>query len=356
MRRFAAGGWDVLWVEGVAMRGVAGTGRTELRRVVAKLRASSGVRCVQERLYVLRPLPIPPAGRAGRALQLHVLERQVTQSVRRLGLGPPVVTWFSIPVAAPLRGRLGDTASVLYYQDRYDEFSHVDQAYLRSCLRSLAEECDVAIASADELAADLRSLGASPVVVSHGVEVDRFARAAPVPAQLDGFERPLIGCVGLVDDHLDMAAIRAVADAQRGTVVLVGSINTDVTSLQHPRIRFVERRPYAEMPAFMQAFDVCLVPFTRNRLTAAVNPIKLREYLAAGRPTVASALPEVEPYVDVVELVADGGDWAAAVARAVADDGESRRSERRRRVTGESWDVAFRRIEDLVMPLVEPGR
>lgn len=356
MRRFAASGWDVLWVEAVAMRSVAGAGRAELRRVRAKLRSLGGLRCVEERLHVLRPLPIPPAGRAGRAMQTRVLRRQVMHSVRQLDLGLPAITWFSVPVAAPLRGRVGDHASVLYYQDRYDEFSHVDRSYLRQCLRSLAGGCDLAIASAEELADDLRALGANPVVVSHGVDVDRFSQPAPSPPQLEGFERPLIGCVGLIDDHLDMAAIRAVAGSMgRGTVVLVGDTNTGVASLGHPRIRFVGRRPYAEMPAFMQAFDVCLVPFVHNRLTAGVNPIKLREYLAAGRPTVATALPETEPYGDVVELVRDG-DWPAAVARAVMEDDERRRAQRRARVAGESWDVTFDRVEGLVSPLLQRDR
>jgi glycosyltransferase involved in cell wall biosynthesis len=354
MRRFAADGWDVLWVEAVAMRSLAGSGRAELRRVRSKLRATSGLRCVEERLHVLRPLPIPPAGRAGRAIQLAMLRVQVTRSVRQLRLGPRAVTWFSVPVAAPLRGRLGDRASVLYYQDRYDEFSHVNRPYLQRCLRSLAEGCDLTIASGQELAQDLRALGASPVIVRHGVDVERFARQAPVPPQLVGLERPLIGCVGLVDDHLDMAALRAIAQSiDRGTVVLVGGVNTDVAGLRHPRIRFFDRRPYVEMPAFMQAFDACLVPFAHNRLTAAVNPIKLREYLAAGRPTIAAALPETTPYADVVELVNDGGDWAAAVARALADDDACARTRRRDRVAGESWDVSFRRIEALVSPLLE---
>jgi glycosyltransferase involved in cell wall biosynthesis len=356
MRRFAASGWDVLWVEAVAMRSVAGAGGAELRRVRAKLRHPGGLRRVEERLHVLRPLPIPPAGRAGRAVQARVLRRQVLDCVRRLHLPSPAITWFSVPVAAPLRGRLGDHASVLYYQDRYDEFSHVDRSYLRHCLRSLADGCDVAIASAAELACDLRALGADPVVVSHGVDVERFSQPAAPPPQLEGLERPLLGCVGLIDDHLDMAAIRAVAESiDRGTVVLVGGTNTDVAALRHPRIMFVGRRPYAEMPAFVQAFDVCLVPFAHNRLTAAVNPIKLREYLAAGRPTVATALPEIEPYGDVVELVRRG-DWAPAVVRAIMDDDAPKRARRRARVAGESWDVAFGRIEALVSPLVERDR
>ncbi len=354
MRRFARAGWEVLWVEGVAMRSVAAAGRTELRRVAAKLRARSQLRCVEQRLHVLRPLPIPPAGPGGRALQQLMLHRQVTHALRELKLGPPALTWFSVPVAAPLRGRLRERASVLYYQDRYDEFTHVDSAFLRRCLRSLAIGCDVAIASAEQLAADLRGLGANPVVVPHGVDLDRFSRPVAPPAALQALEPPIIGCVGLVDDHLDMAAIRSIAQSlDRGTVVLAGGVNTDISPLDHPRIVHVERRPYEEMPSFIQRFDACLVPFARNRLTQGVNPIKLREYLAAGRPVVATALPEIEPYGDVVELVRTRDGWPAAVARALAADDEDARAIRRQRVAGESWDVAFERIEALLTPLLE---
>ena len=93
--------------------------------------------------------------------------------------------------------------------------------------------------------------------------------------------------------------MRAIAGSlQHGTLVLVGGLNTDPAPLAHPRIRLLGRRDYADMPAYVQAFDACLVPFARTRLTAGVNPIKLREYLAAGRPTVATELPETVPYAD----------------------------------------------------------
>lgn len=356
MRRFAQSNWNVLWVEGVPMRSVAAPGRTELRRIAAKLRARSGLRTVLPGLHVLRPLPVPPAGRIGRALQLLILRRQVVRALRELGLDPPALTWFSVPVTAPLRGRLGEQASILYYQDRYDEFSHVDRGFLRYCLRSLAVGCDISVASAEELAADLRLLGASPVVVPHGVDVDHFARAVALPAELEGLERPIIGYVGLIDDHLDMNAIRSVAESlERGVVVLVGGRNTDASPLDHSRIVMIDRRPYPQMPAFIQGFDACLVPFSRNRLTEGVNPIKLREYLAAGRPVVATALPEIVPYGDVVRLVRSDEDWPTAVAQAIASDDREARVLRRQRVAPESWDAAFASIESLVIPLVEPA-
>src|SRR4051794_3018190 len=100
MRRFARRGWEVLFVEGIPMRGVSAADRAELRRVVAKVRARAGTRLVDERLRVVRPLPIPPAGRIGRGVQLAALRAQLRSVIRRAGLdGASAVSWFSVPVA-----------------------------------------------------------------------------------------------------------------------------------------------------------------------------------------------------------------------------------------------------------------
>lgn len=357
MRRLA-GRWDVLFVEGLPMRSVTVRSRGELRRVARKLRGRAGLREVEPHLHVLRPPPIPPAGRAGRGALLATVRAQVLHARRRLGLGGPAVSWFSQPIAAPLRGRLGDRATVFYYQDRYDAFSHVDAAHLRTCVAALARESDVAIVSARALADDLRALGAEPHVVPHGVEVERFLPDVAAPDDLRSLEPPLIGCVGLIDDHLDLDAIRAVADGlERGTVVLVGGANIDLAGLRHERIALLGRRPYDTMPGYVASFAVCLVPFARNRLTLGVNPIKLREYLAAGRPVVATDLPEIHPYADVVEL-ADGPDaFVDAVRHALAPgyDSPHERALRRARVAAESWDAVAARVEELIAPLVLDG-
>jgi glycosyltransferase involved in cell wall biosynthesis len=354
MRRFA-GRWEVLFVEGLPMRALAMDGPAELRRVAAKLRARAGLRTVAPHLHVLRPPPIPPAGRAGREVLLEVLRRQVLGARRRVGATGPAVSWFSQPIAAPLRGRLGDGGSVLYYQDRYDAFSHVDAELLRRSLTALARGCDVSIASAAALADDLRDLGAEPHLVPHGVELDRFVGAPEPPPDLEGLERPLVGCIGLIDDYFDFAAVRAVADRlERGTVVFVGAANTDVAALRHPRIALLGRRPYDTIPAYVAAFATCLVPFAVNRLTVGVNPIKLREYLAAGRPVVATDLPETVRYGEVIELAGDPDGFAAAVLRTLAPgyDTEAARARRRASVAGESWDAVAGRIDALMLPLV----
>jgi glycosyltransferase involved in cell wall biosynthesis len=356
MRRYAER-YDVLFVESVPMRSLALGGGGELRRIWRKLRAGVGLRTVEPGLHILRPIPIPPSGRIGRYLQRVALVAQIRWAQRRLKLHGPLLSWFSLPVAAPLLGRFGEQGSILYYQDRYDEFSHVDAPYLRTCLEKLARGCDIAVVSAEELGADLRSLGAVPILVPHGVDVDRFAGVPPMPSDLKALPKPLVGYVGLIDDYLDLELLVRLADRlHEGTLVLVGAANTDVSMLRHDRIELLGVRPYESIPAYISNFDCCLIPFQVNRLTVAVNPIKLREYLAAGRPVVSTPLPELSRYGDVA-TIASREDFVDAVVDVLESvDSESARQARRLSVAGESWDQAAATIEDLFSALLAPHR
>ncbi len=342
--------YSVLFIEGVAMRGAVAD-RHEIQRIVAKLRRPRVLRTVAPGLHVLRPLPIPPAGRLGRVAQLGILRAEIENAIRRLRLRGPRLCWFSQPLMAPLLGRFGERAAVLYCQDRYDAFSHVDAALIQAHMTTLAARCDRAIATSAKLADDLRRLGADPVLLPHGVDVARFATSSAVPEDLGRLERPRIGFVGLIDDHLDFDAIVEVADSlKRGSVVLVGGTNTDVRRLRHRRIAMLGPRPYAEIPAYLQGFDVCILPFRASRLNEAVNPIKLREYLAAGRPTVTAPLPEVLPYRSGVEIANGPLEFAHRVGVALEpmQDSPAARARRRRLVAAESWDTVAARLDTLL--------
>lgn len=360
MRRLARS-WDVLFVEGVPMRSVALGDRAEARRLLQKARPQRLLRTVEPGLHVLRALPIPPSGRGGRRLQLRALEAQILRARRKTGMRGPVVSWFSLPTVAGLRGRFGERGSLFYYQDRYDRFSHVDAAFVRRCVAELARGCEASIATGAELAGDLKALGADPITVPHGVEIARFAQEGlSEPLDLRDLERPLVGYTGLIDDYLSFDHLLAVADRlERGTIVLVGRANTDVRSLMaHPRIRLLGRRPYEEMPTYLAAFSCCLVPFDGSELSRGVNPIKLREYLAAGRPTVSTPVPAVMPYEGVIEIADGAGAFADAVQASLEapNDTTEARERRRARVANEDWDGVVDRIEPVLRRLLSANR
>jgi glycosyltransferase involved in cell wall biosynthesis len=353
--------FDVLFVEGVPMRGTI-MERHELRRIGAKLKRVRQLRTVMPGLHVLRPLPVPPSGEVGRRLQLAVVHAEVIAAIRRRSLSGPRLVWFSQPLLGPLLGRLGERGSILYYQDRYDAFTHVDGGLLRRHLAMLARRCDVSVATAGALASDLKALGVTATLLPHGVDIGRFAQPRAAPADLAGLEQPLIGFVGLIDTYLDLQAIRATADRlTRGTVVLVGGTNIDPRPLAHPRIAMLGQRPYEDVPAYMQAFAVCILPFLDNRLNHGVNPIKLREYLAAGRPTVASDLPEMRPYASVLELAEGAERFPDRVISALdpSNDTEVARARRRAAVQGDSWDDVVDRLRPVLRSLLQshgPGQ
>jgi glycosyltransferase involved in cell wall biosynthesis len=357
LTRRLAGEFEVLFVESVPMRGLVVGDRADWRRGLAKLRTMRPrLRTVARGLHVMRPPFVPPLGAVGLMTQTVTVRQAIVSALRRLRLVGPRVLWFSQPTAAPLLGKLDESVAMLFYQDRYDAFSHVDAGRLRQMLSDLARGADVAVATSHHLAEDLRRLGADPLVIPHGVELERFQEPGPTPTDIARLQRPIVGCVGLIDDYWDLEGLRLLADRLKtGSVVIVGAANTPVARLDHPRVHLLGPRPYEAVPAYLAAFDCCVIPFLVNRLTEAVNPIKLREYLAAGRPVVATPLPEVVPYGDVVRVAEPGEAFVSAVLSELeaAGDTEEDRSRRRARVAGESWDAAAAKISDLLYGLLQ---
>jgi hypothetical protein len=184
------------------------------------------------------------------------------------------------------------------------------------------------------------------VLVRHGVDHRHFARALeplPLPPPLAALPRPVIGFFGLVADWIDLPLVRAVADAYpAASVVLLGKVVTDTAALDGARnVHLMGRRPYAELPAWCRGFDVAITPFRRNALALAANPLKAREYVAAGLPNVCTDLPELRriPGCTVAE---DAAAFVAAVGEALRSGGPS--PARSALVRGESWEA---RVEEL---------
>lgn len=340
---------DVLWVESAGMRRPRLTNPLDLRRIVARVRRSAGGihRDGDERLHVVSPLSIPlPGRRIAQRINRWLYRRTVTNALARLNLRRVPLLWVYTPTVAPYLASLPRAGLVYHCVDRWWAFSDYDSTVMRDCHAQLCREADVVFASAGELLADCRAYTDRAHLVRHGVEWDHFSTAALAPparpADVRDVQGPIIGFFGLIHEWVDQDLLCRVAAAfPQATLVLIGRIQVDDSRLRAlPNIRLLGQRPYAELPAYAAAFDVALVPFVRNELTAAVNPIKLREYLCAGLPVVATALPEIALLLDRPGLrVAESAEqFIAAVGEflAVGRDPEARRGAARAE-RGESW-------------------
>lgn len=350
--RILAGHTDVLWVESAGMRRPKLSNPLDLRRIVARLRRSAaGVqRDGNDRLHVVSPLSIPlPGRRLATGANRFLYKRAVRKALAGLGLSRPPLLWVYTPTVAPYLASMPRAGLVYHCVDRWWAFSDYDSKVMRDCHAQLCTEADVVFASAGELLQDCLKYTSRAYLLRHGVEWEHFSRAALAPperpADIRDIRGPIIGFFGLIHEWVDQDLLCRVAAAfPQATIVLIGRVQVDDTRLRAmPNIRLLGQRPYADLPAYAAAFDVALVPFVRNELTAAVNPIKLREYLCAGLPVVATALPEIVLLSDRRQLrVAETAEeFVQAVGEVLEVGGGSRGAEKRRVAAeaerGESW-------------------
>ncbi|HEY2249666.1 MAG TPA: glycosyltransferase [Planctomycetaceae bacterium] len=330
----------VLWVNSIGYR-TPSLNKADVGRIFKKLAAfTQRLREVERNIFVLSPLAIPAYGSPMiRRLNQWLLQWQVRSAMRRLAFQRPL-NWVFNPAAAVVAGTLGEEAVIYYCVDEYSAFSGVNASQLEGLERQLLARSDAVIVSADELLKTKAPFNRKTVLVRHGVDFDHFRKALDaetvVPQEIRDLPRPIIGFFGLIADWVDLDLFAAAARRwPQGTVVLLGKATTDVSTLQAlPNVKLLGRKPYAELPAYCKGFDVALNPFRINRLTLNANPLKVREYLAAGLPVISTAIPEVEA-LGLCRIATNEDEFLAGIDWALADPGPS--VSRSEAVRNESW-------------------
>lgn len=301
---------DVLWVEASGMRKPQLSSSMDRGRIAARLRkAAEGVRCEGGRLYGLSPLSLPlPGNPIATRLNRALYQSSLRRALRQIGLRRSPILWVYTPTVAPYLPGLPRQGVVYHCVDRWWAFSDYDATVMREAHASCCRQADIVFASSAELVEDCREYNQKSFLVRHGVEWEHFAGAAlsppPCPGDIADLKGPILGFFGLIHEWVDQELLVRIADAfPEATVLLIGKVQADVSMLEsRPNVRLLGQKSYASLPAYSARFDVALIPFAYNDLTLAVNPIKLREYLSAGLPVVATALPEIQALDDTPML------------------------------------------------------
>jgi glycosyltransferase involved in cell wall biosynthesis len=348
----------VLWVNSIGYRAPTAS-KADITRAFKKLAAAaSPISEPEPNIFVLNPLAIPAYGRPSiRDLNRRLLRFQVRRAMRQLGFERPI-NWVFNPAAAVIAGHLGEELLIYYCVDEYTAFSGVSSQSLAELEEQLLKRADLVIVSADLLYKSKARLNPRTVLVRHGVDFKHFRRALDaetiVPEEIAQLPRPVIGFFGLIADWVDLDLMAEVAKRfPHASLVLIGKATTDTSVLERlPNVHLLGRKPYAELPAYCKGFDVALMPFRINELTLNANPLKVREYLAAGLQVVSTPIPEVE----VLGLcrIASGAEATVREIEAAlaADPGPSvARSEA---VRSESWEARLEEIGQH-LALIEPS-
>jgi hypothetical protein len=354
------GRYQVCWVNTIGMRKPRWDLAT-FRRGLEKFRQwagrSNGTSPEPANPRVLNPRMWPWfSSGLDRRLNRSLLARQLAAPVRALPAPPVAVT--TLPIVADLVGLLPVQRWVYYCVDDFGEWPGLDGAALRRLEEDLVRKADVLIAVSETLRDRLAAMGRAAHLLTHGVDLDFWAAAqdrATVPA-LAGLERPLIVFWGVIDRRMDLAFLRCLAgDLAQGTIVLAGpELDPDPHLAGISRVVRVGRLPFDQLPRLTQEAAVLVMPYADLPVTRAMQPLKLKEYLATSRPAILRDLPATRPWSDCADLADNPATFSQLVRlRLQAGLPESQRISRLR-LARERWSQKAQAFESWVWPAALP--
>lgn len=332
----------VLWINYHASRAPAASS-SDLLYMAAKLKqVFSGMNRPRKNLYVLTPLVIPlPAFGWARKLNRMLLIIQIRWALSHVRRGPLQI-WSFTPDISYALGYFGEQKVVYYCVDDHAEFSGYNKEQVLHDEAELCRRADLVVTTSRALQETKKNHNRCTILVPHGVDYKHFARASlnnlSAPLDMADMPHPRLGFFGLIRDWVDLDLLAEVARREpTWHIVLLGDATVDLSIYKNlPNMHFLGRKRYKDLPAYCREFDVGLIPFRINDLTRAVNPIKLREYLAAGLPVVSTPLPEVKMYEELVRI-ADTADSFVATIKAALTKGTEERAARTRAMRSETW-------------------
>jgi glycosyltransferase involved in cell wall biosynthesis len=337
----------ILWVNTIGTRRVAANAVT-IRRVMEKVRGwRNGLTRVGDRMWVV-DLPMLPG--LGNPLLFRLNRGLVTRRLRGilggLRMSEPVLLT-TLPYVHGLTRDLPRRATIYYCTDDYSHWPGADRAMLQRWDRELARHADLLLPVSRSLHSRHESTGRCRYF-PHGVDLEHFARAADpaasadLPPEIRHLPGPRIGFFGLIYEKLDFELLAAVARSNpAGSLILIGSVvHCPEGFAELPNVHLLGPRPYEELPTYLAGLDALLLPYLADDpMIRQSSPLKLRECLATGKPTISVDVPEVHSLRPHVRVAADRGDFIAQMWEALrgASDPEAAES-RRRAVAADSWD------------------
>jgi len=350
----------ILWVNSVNNRRPRMASK-DFRRVFQKLTEfRQGLVEVQEGIWVLTPLYMPFHGNSViRELNRKLLGAQIRRALAQLQIRHAITYTFA-PTSADVVGNLGEDAIVYHCVDEFSAFSDAG-AEVAAREGELLRKADIVLCSAAGLYERKKEHNPHTYLVTHGVDYEFFRKATyadtPIAQELQSLPKPILGFTGLLADWVDLVLLAELAKRRpEWSIVLIGRSDVDLKIFDGlSNVHLLGHRPYNRLPEFLRGFDVALLPFVNNELTVNANPLKLREYLAAGLPVVASPIPEVARYAGLVNLASTAEEYEREIDAILKRGASGPSVDRSIKMASESWDAKVVEIEGLLRKVNSPA-
>jgi teichuronic acid biosynthesis glycosyltransferase TuaH len=304
------------------------------------------------------PKFFPDSLGAGRRINESMARNHVRSVARRMGIKDPLL-WLNPHSALHMAGTLGERAVIYDITDDWamaPSFSEHDRKLIVEQDEALCRRADLVVVCSEALEASRRDRSRNLLLLPNGVENARYSAIpdATLPGRWPG---PVFGYTGTIHaDRFDIDLVAGLARAfPQGSVVLVGPDHLRPAEKQtlaaFPNIHITGPVPYAEIPGVMSHFDVCIVPHVETKFTNSLNPLKLWEYLASGKPVVSTNVAGFADFKDFCRIASGANAFAHACKEALGENG-AHRAERRAEAGKHGWD---QRVDTLLQTLASQG-
>ncbi|MFT6557852.1 glycosyltransferase [Sneathiella sp.] len=337
----------VLYVNSIGMKAPkVGEGAMFLTRVKRKLKSLfRGLVPIRENFSVFSPATLPGGGSGwfSALIAKWALALQVKYAAWRSGIKRPLV-WVACPPAQIVVDSLNPIKVVYQRTDRFEDFAGVNPRRIKEFDVLLKQRADTVLFCARELFEAEKTENPGSLFVDHGVDFDHFEKAGVAydtfktePEDLAGIPHPRVGFIGGIDAHtfdpqlfIDVAV--ALPDI---SFVMIGACSLPDNWCPLENVHFLGQRPYEKVAEYMAASDILIMPWNQSDWIKACNPVKMKEYLAVGRPVVSTYFPEVEFFKDHIAVVRTDADFVEEVRKYLKAPGDV--ESRRNRVKDHTW-------------------
>ncbi|MBU1317887.1 MAG: glycosyltransferase [candidate division Zixibacteria bacterium] len=309
MKRFSEEGFRVLFVE-TQVHWI--TYIREFRhRINRAFKFMKGATAVKENLWVATPPLVLPFFQMNTficKLNSLLLSWFIKRQIRRLGFNDPVIYSYT-PYSGYLMRRLKSSRK-LY--ECVDEFV-IDKGMVRKetvarLERDTILQSDAMVATAPFLLERKGSMAKRTYLIPNAADIDHYRGVnldnVKPNDEITNIPGPIVGFLGSVAYWIDLELIAYVAEKlPHYSFVFVGPAHVDTSRLSgYDNVFFLGRKTFDELPSYIAAFDVCMNPYILDDVASGCSPLKLYEYMAAGKPIVSVRMPEAEKFVDLVEI------------------------------------------------------
>lgn len=312
------------------------------------------LRRVPEGLHVMTPVALPFFGsRSVRAINQYLLILQVRLAMLICGMKEPVL-WVAIPSAADVAKHLNAKLILYHVSDKYDanEDSAVSRAVIRALDGKLKTIADVVMYSGRKLfqESDLPNR----YFLQQAVDFDHFANEASATApEIARIPHPVLGYMGAQDYVMDAALVEEIAQRRPDWHWVFIGLRSNLLQIRAPNVHFLGSKRYEDLPSYLRQIDVCVLPWQQNNAFIHYgSAIKVREYMATGKPVVITPIFE---YQDApgVRTYRTADEFEAAIESALRQDTAADRKRRQDFVRNCTWDVRAQELGQLITALLQ---